>query len=83
MKDYEVTKAEHFSLDQHQVTVEYSDLPSGWHWRLRVNHQVTAWGSARTDILHLNGYVVVSEYFSGTGITPEHPFRATYLRRQS
>ena len=78
----EVTKTEHFFLNHSQGTdllkVEYSDLPSGWHWRLRVNDQVTAWGNSRTDLLFLNGYCVASEY--NDGFKPWTPFRITYTK---
>jgi hypothetical protein len=77
MEDYEVTEANHFFLGKDQVTVEISDLSSGWHWRLVVNGVGGNWGGGRTDILFLNGYAVVSEYFSD-GIVPWMPFHITY-----
>jgi hypothetical protein len=79
MKEYEVTEANHFFLSKDQVTVEISNLASGWHWRLVVNGEAGRWGGNRADLLYLNGYAVVSQYFEGVGIVPEKPFLVTYL----
>jgi hypothetical protein len=78
MKEYEVTKAERFQLRDDKIVIEYSDLPSGWHWRLRVNDKVTSWAGLRADLLYLDCYVVVSPYFEGTGLISERPFYINY-----
>jgi hypothetical protein len=77
MREYEVTKAEHFHLGNDHIVVEYSDLESGWYWRLIVNGKATSWSGFYANFICLNGYAIISEYYSGN-IKPWIPFLVTY-----